>query len=95
MKPVYKCDYCNFMGTKEEVEKHEPDCTDNYDMRSCHTCKHKRTDCENHEWFFTCAEGIAIPKGQFFKFCKSHERKEKSENLFGSLFGDLFGGFSK
>ena len=29
MKPVYKCDYCSFMGTAEEVEKHEPQCMEN------------------------------------------------------------------
>lgn len=34
MKPVFKCDYCNFVGTQEEVEKHEPTCIDNYDKRA-------------------------------------------------------------
>lgn len=23
MKEVFKCDYCNYIGTKEEVEEHE------------------------------------------------------------------------
>ena len=26
MKPVYRCDGCSFMGTAEEVEKHEQTC---------------------------------------------------------------------
>ena len=37
MKPVFKCDYCQFMGTEEEVSEHEPKCFDNYDRRSCYT----------------------------------------------------------
>lgn len=41
MKPVYKCDYCSFMGTEEEVKEHEPNCNENYDMRSCYTCKNR------------------------------------------------------
>ena len=42
MKPVFKCDYCKFMGTEEEVKGHEPKCSDNYDRKSCYTCMHKK-----------------------------------------------------
>ena len=31
MQPVFKCEYCRFMGTEEEVKKHEAECVDNYD----------------------------------------------------------------
>ena len=95
MKPVYKCDYCDFMGTQEEVEKHEPDCTENYDMRSCHTCKHKKTHIGDEHYFFTCEAGIEIPKGKMYNFCKSYERKEKADSPLQNFFGDLFGGFCK
>lgn len=87
MKPVYKCDYCNFMGTKEVVEKHEPECWDNYDMRSCFTCEHR--DFEGLA--FKCDAGIEIPENHVYKFCESYERKERVE----FQFSDIFGGFGK
>lgn len=95
MKPVFKCDYCSKMGTEEEIREHEPVCTDNYDKRSCYTCIHKRTKCIDGKWLFTCEAGQEIPEGKFFEFCKSYERKEKTES-FRDIFGDLFGfGFGK
>ena len=41
MKPVFKCDYCDKMGTEEEIREHEEKCTENYDKKSCYTCKHR------------------------------------------------------
>ena len=38
MKPVFKCDYCNFMGTKEVVEEHEKICIDNPEVKCCQNC---------------------------------------------------------
>lgn len=86
MKPVYKCDYCSFMGTEEEVTKHEVDCMDNYDRRSCYTCLHKKGLVK-----YECEAGKEIPEGKFYEFCPQYERKEKSEHPFDDLFGGLFG----
>ena len=41
MKPVFKCEYCTFMGTEEEVKTHEDTCANNYDKKSCFTCQHR------------------------------------------------------
>lgn len=40
MKPAFKCEYCNFIGTKEEVEEHEKVCIDNPDVKCCQNCKY-------------------------------------------------------
>ena len=88
MKPVFKCDYCKFMGTKEEVEKHEPECIDNYDKRSCLTCKYRKC---NNATSYECTNGKEIPEGKIFQFCESYERKEKTE--FNKFFDNVFGGF--
>lgn len=32
MKPVYKCDYCSYMGTARDVKEHEPMCSNRYDQ---------------------------------------------------------------
>lgn len=91
MKPVFKCDYCNFMGIEEEVKKHEITCTDNYDKKSCYTCKYRKTKFTDGSMTFNC-EVVDIPEGKFLEFCDSYERKEKSDAPFKELFRDIFGG---
>lgn len=93
MKSVFKCDYCKFMGTEEEVREHEPKCFDNYDRRSCFTCIHKKykSGTKLGDCFYECKAGIEIPEGKLFEFCGSYERKEKADNLLDGLFGGLFG----
>lgn len=90
MKPVYKCDYCSFMGTEEETKEHELTCI--YGQRSCYTCKHKRTlsftkDCVKYK----CEKGRDIPEGMIFKFCDLYEQNDYSKaindtDIFGSFF---------
>ena len=87
MKPAFKCDYCSKMGTEEEIREHEPKCFDNYDRRSCYTCKHKTLQGAFKDCNYECEAGIEIPKGKLLEFCDSYERKEKPTNL-GDIFGD-------
>lgn len=89
MKPVFKCDYCDFMGTEDKVKEHEPTCTENYDRKSCWTCQHKGYKNLNQ---FSCACGKEIPENKIFEFCPQYERKEKSEYPLVDIFGGLFGG---
>lgn len=88
MHPVYKCDYCKFMGTEEEVAEHEIHCMENYDRKNCHTCEHKRIECINGKYVYQCSVGIDIPEGKIYEFCKYYERKQKS-NFFDQLFGGV------
>jgi hypothetical protein len=78
MQQVFKCDYCKFMGTEQEVREHEVKCFDNYDRKSCFTCVHKIISGINYK----CDCGKEIPEGQIFEFCDKYERKEKPEPLF-------------
>lgn len=89
MKPLFKCEYCAFYGTEEEVREHEPNCYDNYDKRSCYTCQYKRYKNLKQ---FECTCGKEIPEGKIFEFCGNYERKEKSELSYSDVFKDLFGG---
>lgn len=89
MKPVFKCDYCDFMGTEDKVKKHELECIDNYTRRSCFTCKHK---CYQSMKQLKCACGREIPENKIWEFCPKYERREKEETL-TNMFGGLFGGF--
>ena len=75
MKPVFKCDYCDTIGTEEEIKKHEVECTENYTRRSCFTCKYGRGLLN-----FKCAAGTEIPGGKFVEFCKKYERREEEED---------------
>lgn len=40
MSPVYKCDFCNYIGTAEAVEAHEKVCKYNPTVKHCYTCVH-------------------------------------------------------
>lgn len=94
MKPVYKCDYCSKMGTAEEISEHEPNCTENYDRKSCHTCIHKSVKVKDKNWIYECKADKDIPDGMVYEFCDLYERKEKTDyNNLGNLFGDIFGNF--
>ena len=87
MKPVFKCDYCSFMGT-EEVTEHEPKCLDNYDRKSCLTCKHQSLKNVKQ---YKCAGGKEIPENKIFEFCPQYERKETPKHDFSNIFGNIFG----
>ena len=92
MKQVFKCEYCNYMSTEEKVQAHETTCFENYDKRSCFTCKHKSIKSLKQ---YKCALGTEIPEGQIFEFCPQYERKEKygtHEDAVSNIFGAMFGG---
>lgn len=98
MKPIFKCEYCNFMGDEDQVREHEPTCLENYDKKSCNTCVYKQTHVEHNigsnkiNPYYTCEKAIEIPKGQLWEFCESYERKEKIKYDMNGIFGNLFGG---
>lgn len=89
MKPVFKCDYCEFMGTEEEVRQHEPVCMDNYDRKSCYTCVYKELSFRDEKYSYKCKMNKEVPEGKIFEFCPQYERKVKV-NMFSDLFGGLF-----
>lgn len=94
MKPVFKCDYCQFMGTEEEVSQHEPKCFDNYDRRSCYTCAHRgKMSMVNKLVKYECDKGIDIPEGKIYEFCNSYERKLKPESPLLDTVRGFFGNF--
>ena len=95
MKPVYKCDYCSFMGTEEEVRDHKPLCHENYDMKSCWTCKNReKMTMEDRLIKYECKAGKDIEAGTIWQHCELYDRKLKditgSMNAFNP-FGGFFG----
>ena len=40
MKEVFKCDYCNYIGTAEEVTEHEKVCLNNPEVKCCYNCQY-------------------------------------------------------
>lgn len=89
MKPVFKCDYCDFMGTEGEVKEHEEKCTDNYNRRSCYTCEYRKYKSMTQ---YECTNGKELPECQIFEFCDKYKRRPKSDNPWNDLMGGLFGG---
>jgi hypothetical protein len=76
------------MGTEAEVRKHEPECFDNYDRRSCLTCKHRGYQSIHQ---IKCAYGKELPEDKILEFCPQYERREREET-FTDIFSGLFGG---
>lgn len=88
MKPVFKCEYCRFMGTEEEVKTHEDACVNNYDKKSCFTCQHGKYLSLKQ---VKCNMGKEIPENMIFENCEKYERKE--EPKLNTSLSDLFGSF--
>ena len=91
MKPIFRCEYCDKMGTEEAIMKHEQECIYNYTKHSCYTCKH----AENKVVSFNCKLGTDVPKGNIFEYCRAYEWDEvdhttKNPTAANSLFGGLF-----
>lgn len=88
MKPIYRCEYCDFTGIAEEVQKHEEECIKNYNLKGCYTCKHCSTD-----GFKTvkCKQDIELPEGKYMKKgCSKHEVGEMEVIGFMGAFMDVF-----
>ena len=88
MKPVFKCDFCDFIGVEKEVKEHEPKCTENYTRRSCYTCKHRGYTYLD----FTCACGREIPDGKIYEFCPKYEREENPGDPLDDFMSLMLGG---
>ena len=94
MKPVFMCDYCNFIGIEKAVKEHEPKCIKNYTRRSCYTCEH--ADSIYFLNTVKCKLGKEIPDGKIYEFCPSHKRRaEEKDNDISNILVDLFGGALK
>ena len=92
MKPLFRCEYCDKIGTEEDILEHEQICLFNHIIKSCSTCKH----AENKIIKFNCKAGKEIPEGQKFVNCDKYEWDEvdhthANPTAFNNLFGGIFG----
>ena len=90
MKPLFRCDYCDKIGTEDEILKHEFECIYNHTKRSCLTCKYKK---ELGLVNLSCDSGREIPAGTYYENCPCYVWDEKihsSDNPVGT--NSLFGG---
>ena len=91
MKPLFRCEYCDFTGIEEEVKEHEEKCIYN---RTCFSCKHKlkiENVKEGDGYNIVCDKAIEIPSNHIIEFCPEYEKEErKSDSL--NKFSGIFGG---
>ena len=66
MKEVFKCDYCNYIGTKEEIAEHEKVCLNNPDVKCCYNCQAEHDLCVLYT-------GAPIPEKNI---CEHYRRRE-------------------
>ena len=94
MKPAFKCDYCDFIGTEEEVKKHEEECFDNYDKKGCTTCRNRGgLTMENEQCKYECKAGKDVPAGNIYINCDLYDRKEKTNKLYDYMKDTIFDKF--
>lgn len=88
MKPIFKCDYCNFLGTEEEVREHEKTCErgKNIKNKNCLGCKNR--EIKNIRQII-CKAGNDIPENQIYTNCNLFEE----DILPCKLQQNIFGGF--
>lgn len=87
MKPIYRCEYCDVTGTEEEILEHEEECVQNYNKKSCLTCKYCSTDGFRQ---VKCKNGKEIPEGKIVERCPMHEIGEIEVVGFMNAFADMF-----
>ena len=92
MKPIFRCEYCDKMGTEEDILKHEEECLYNYTKRACYTCKH--AEAKVHK--YNCKLDKEIPEGKIYTCCDKYEWDEVDHThpnpiAFNNLFGGMFG----
>lgn len=88
MKQLFRCDYCDYIGTAEEVATHEETCIHNYTKKSCWTCKH----AEICLLTVKCKAGIEISEGKYIENCNKYEWDEKDHSDINAMAKSLFGG---
>ena len=88
MKPVFKCDFCDFIGVESDVKKHEEECTENYTRRNCFTCKHRAYSSLD----FICKCGLELPPGKMREFCPKYEREENRHDPLDDFMDLVLGG---
>lgn len=86
MKPVFKCDGCSFMGTAEEVEKHEQTCE--YLKKACSVCGNCDSFQSYKENRIICRLGDTVPAGQMFVNCIAFIPRTEA-NIFPDLFNTM------
>ena len=88
MKQLFRCEYCDEIGTEDEILEHEKTCLWNYDKKSCWTCRY----LENLFTKVRCKlDETKIPEGKYIEQCACYARDDKGHtkktpNIFGRLF---------
>lgn len=86
MKQIFKCEYCNFMGTEDVVKPHEETCVYNGEKKDCRSCKYvsyKFPYKDGTMYRYTCKKGKEIPEGKQFLNCDLHETRDSTYSDYG------------
>lgn len=90
MKPVFRCDYCEQMGTEKEISEHERECQKNPENRSCMSCANA-----SGMTHIKCSLGKEIPAFNCIIHCVDYvpggDPEHKTLKSFADIFGDPFG----
>lgn len=80
MKELYRCDYCDKIGTIEELTEHEPICENNPKKRNCGTCDNAKFINLNQ---FECKihPDRDVPEGKEYINCSDHVPRKPMKDI--------------
>lgn len=73
MKQLYRCDYCDFIGSSEEVGNHEINCSYNPKQKTCFSCKYMEQRGGNFSCFKDDPEHKTYGKSLSWDVIKPHK----------------------
>ena len=89
MEALYKCDFCDKIGTKKEIYEHEIYCENNPKRMSCGYCANKETKFINGRGIAYVCSIKEIPEGCEYINCDKFVLRK----MIDTSVNDIFGGF--
>lgn len=90
MKALYKCDFCDKIGTEEEIYEHEIYCENNPKRMSCRYCTNKKTKFVNGSGITYLCDAKEIPEGCEYINCDKFTLIKMNDFSVNDIFGSLF-----
>ena len=72
MRQVFQCEYCDHRGLADDVAKHELECENNPNLKTCNTCIYATMSFLK----ITCLKNLDIPFLSVRRNCECHKGKD-------------------
>lgn len=88
MQQLYRCDYCDKIGSEEEIYYHEGICEKNANKKSCKYCEHMKI-AGSTSYKCTHPQPFTLPDGKMMVNCPKFSPEKEVQNI-SDLFSKFF-----